>query len=272
MFQLREAYVPPAPVMARLRPSARVGAARVGEDVPLKDASAISTKSEAADYMNLLQALRNSFSEDVDKNVVIEDPAKWHDESEANIKKAADIDGCEGILSCDPPVPYLDSEEPDKLTGAWRDQKGEARFGTWTAWSYRNKALHQLARARYLEDIWDRRGLTKATAPLDYAFDAEWNAWDDRRKMLVGQIESWSASDFSEIQRLDLDLQRLRRRYTELTGLEPSMAWPSKPPPGRDLYDLAKLALWVVGAGVAVYALSFFLAPAASVAPAAAAA
>ena len=237
MLQLREPYTPDLARRRSTRPLTRVGI----DDVPLKEKPTIPTKSDAADYMNLLQGLRNSFSEDIDKNVVAEDPETYHDASEDNIKKAFGLDGCMGIVSCTP-------------DGADDSEPSPAGTKEWWAWSYRNKAAHQLARARYLEDIWDRRGLKKADLPKDLAFEAEFDAWDDRRKVIVGQVESWSSFDFGEIQRLDLDLQKLRRRYTEVTGLEPSMAWPSGVPnTPNTLVNLAYVALAVAGIGILVY-------------------
>jgi len=255
MFSLREPYV--APILRTRSSIVRGGGVRVGADVPLKTAPTLATKSDAADYMNVLMSLRNSFVGDVDKNIVVEDPATYHDLSEALLQKAGDLDGCYGLLSCDP---FDDDSAPSPTD-----------VRAYGAWSYRNKAAHQLARARYLENIWDRRGLTNAKLPLDLAFSKNWDDWDDRRRLLVNQIESWSAFDFGELQRLDLDLQVLRRRYTELTGLEPTMPWPSGIPKTTSLVDLAYAGLVIAGIGVVIYGLVHFF-PAVPVAHVAAAA
>lgn len=204
-------YVVASPVHVGLVAfGSRVGA--VSEVAPLKNKPTIATKGDISDYMRLIANVHDTLMDSMNGNLVTEDPDKVHGRAEELARKAYNIDGCMGPLSCNP---NGTEEEPGLLSYA--------------QWSYRNQYWHELLRARFLEDIIKRRGMKKEDIQKDLALSAALDSWTERYEAQNKKMSSWSAVDWDEVERLDLDLQKIRNEYQIRTGIDLG-GLPSKTP------------------------------------------
>lgn len=199
----------------------RTGA--LAEPTPLKSEPTIVTASDITDYMRIIVNLMKSLHSDMLANIVYRDPELDHNEVETLLAKAEKIDGCDQGLTC---------------PGWQEDSESEPGIMAPVAAAYRREAFQHRVDARLMEDRIAKRSMTNAQIAKDLDMWDQWLVYKRKVENFLKSLEGFTivkSSDFSEAQRLDLELQQFRQRYTNSTGLDPSMPLTPVPPPSDDV-------------------------------------
>lgn len=189
---------------------------------PIKSAPMLVNKVDIHDYGAILVPLIKSLhNDDILKHIIYRDPNEDQAMVESLLKQAEALDGCKEGLGCagwrdDEPVPFSASER--------------------AARELRRQAFQHRVDARLMEDRLKSRGFATSNAQIkaEVAFFHTWNDWRHRfEKYLKNTLEdAWivKGSDFEELQRYDMDLQRHRMRYSELARRSPTRPYSTAVP------------------------------------------
>lgn len=222
--------------------------AEVTEAKPLRTMPTWVTKKDIVEYGNILNPLVLSLSEDIRNTVVKFDPNAEHDAADKLLYQAYKLDGCKGPSGCPGwGKPDEDPVAPEPV-GLGED--------VLEAYKLRLKAFeHKVNAASAEEAIVKRCGsqycMKKAQIAAEVAYFKEWRYYIDKSKKywqhITDTVTVWG-EDFQQLQSLDLEYQKFRRQYTELTGKQPSRAMPLAAPDAPGLPWGWILGLATVGA------------------------
>lgn len=242
MLHLREPYAPPI-VSTSVSALVWVGVGAVPaitrEVEPLRVEPTVVTRDDVMRYLlDLLFPLIGSLrKDDAWKNLVWGNPLELELSAAEGLLEAESIDGC---VATDTPsawdgegdCPIL-SEEEEKEAG-----EGDTVYRIshradplWRAKEARRVALTLIRFARQLRSAAKARKAKSAPIEEDRVLWANINALWKRAGLIFDRINSsltTSGDDFREIQGLDVDMQKMRLDYTDLTGLKPTMRLPSR--------------------------------------------
>ncbi len=242
-------YVDPVrPVVPRYLPKVSAMARVMMGAAPLKNPPTIVTQKDIVDYLGIVVALIKSLNDDMLSHLVYLDYEAEQNRVEELLAKARDIDGCEQGLTC----------------GGWREDDPPKTVQEAEAAPYRIEAFQHRVDARLMEERIDHpettgrlipsTRMTKAQRTSDLLLYTQWREYIKRfDTFLANSTFLTKPSDFEEAQRLDLEYQGFRDRYTGLTGLQPSAPLPPIPPEPKGLLDkIPVTALLVIGGLFAV--------------------
>lgn len=249
-------------VLARAR--GRVGAPTVTH-TPLKREPRFITKQDLLDYVGVLAPLIKSLHvDDMLPNLVYKDHEVEHAEVERLLKAAQVIDGCTQGLTC--PGWYsgmtlsdgtVTPENPKDPSPPPTNAPAQA------ARKLRQEAFQHRVDARFMEERIDARvpKLTREQWRAEVQLWKEWNLWRETfngfwipRMQLIAVP---GPSDWTEMQRKDLELQVFRDRYSAATKMPNTMALPPAQPASPDddafgLKSFSNIIFWL-GVGVVGY-------------------
>lgn len=228
--------------------------------VPLEHVPTIPTKQDGLHYHGILAPLVNSLQEDLEEHLVYLDPYKEHADYQDMLNDASELDGCYSGFACpgwqDAPdfasalaaYSSLDITEQNKLKAAM----------------LRKAAWEHYVNFRYMEQRMQERCGEYAAPGEDFCMTkAEikvenqiWRDWAAFRARFAAHAK-WMAdtlvikeSDFVDIQRFDLELQKFRQRFRTATGISPKSPWPDAPPEEGALHTLGVALKMISGAAL----------------------
>lgn len=201
------------------RPPREVVVFGVGaEPQPIADTPTVVSKADVFDYAaTLVPIVKSLHNDDILPYLCYMDPNTEHNEVERLLSEAKAIDGCDQGLTCP----------------GWREGETVGSVQEMKAAELRREAFQHRVDARLMEERLDVRTFktTNAQIKQEVAFFAEWNEWRKRFENFLASAEKavlLKGSDFEQVRKFDVDLQKFRSRYTELVHRAPTRSYPSR--------------------------------------------
>jgi hypothetical protein len=227
---------------------------------PLEHVPTIPTKQDAVHYLGILAPLAASLNEDMMDALVYLDPYEEHRKYRELLDDASELDGCYQGFDCPgwKDAPDLASSLSSYAT---LDLTSQSKL---KAAIYRKQAWEHYVNFRYMEQrLLERCGdiavkdedfcMPKSHIKVENQLWRDWQAFRERfasYSKWVMDVTLIKESDFVEVQRFDLELQKFRQRFRDATGLNPSSPWPKSPPEEGALTTLAAALKMLTGAAV----------------------
>ena len=217
---------------------------------PLREEPTVVTFDDMTRYLDLLDPLIRSYWRDTSHNLVYANPLGFESDAADNLLEANSLDGCDDEAFASVTMWNGETKCPmltgDLLSGerkAFEDSTASAKAAfmvnpLFKAKFLRNEARRFLAIARTIRATAKTRKVSFTPPPpkevklsdnADTLLKRYLNLFDKvwANKTSWGPAGWNTSDDFREVQGLDVDFQKARLAYTDITGLEPSMDLPS---------------------------------------------